>query len=135
MLSRTGKEGEQGRVSCRRRLRGRRQGRTGRHLGRRLPLFRLEEGDADVALVVDVRVVDARAKLDLQKRGVTGQRERKADEGWKRRTRGAVDGRARRRQLEPIRLANDSNDAPLNGYSLANSTETLKEPPLYGDAL
>jgi hypothetical protein len=41
--------------------------RTRRHLGRRLPLLRLEQGDADVALVVDIWVINARAKLDLQK--------------------------------------------------------------------
>jgi hypothetical protein len=28
-----------------------------------------------------------------------------------------------------------ATDAPLNGYSLANSTVSLNEPPLYGDAL
>lgn len=48
--------------------------RTGRHLRRRLPNLRLEQCDADVALVVDVRVVDPRLELDLQGSGsVVGQ--------------------------------------------------------------
>lgn len=39
---------------------------TSRHFGCRLPLLGLEQGDADVALVIDVWMVDARAKFDLQ---------------------------------------------------------------------